>query len=225
MTFAIQFARENPTDPKTKNTLGRAYRTLRRTGELVDGLMLLAQLVRSPDAAAHSDVGVVLEDVVEELQPLARENQVELKLGPLVSSEVACGSGVLANMVSNLVGNSIKYMGDSAVRSVTVSADASADDVRVEVRDTGPGIPEEARGTIFDLYARAAPRGISGLGLGLATVHRLADVLGGRVGFESRAGAGTSFWIALPKAWAHGKRTARPAQPTRIVRLLGRRTG
>jgi signal transduction histidine kinase len=200
VSLAVQFAKEKSTDSKTKSVLGRAHRTLQRTGELVDGLLLLAQLVRSRGTEGSSDLKVVLEDLVEELQPLAHENQIELRLGHVPQGDVACSAGVLANMVGNLIGNSIKYMGDSAVRCVTVAAGNSMDDIRIEVQDTGPGIPAEVHGQVFDVYARAAPHGISGMGLGLATVKRLADVLGGSVGLESHAGSGSVFWISLPKA-------------------------
>jgi signal transduction histidine kinase len=200
VSLAVQFASETAADARTKGVLGRAHRTLQRTGELVDGLLLLAQLVRSPDTEGSSDVKVVLGDVVEELQPLAREGHVELRAAHVPECQVACSAGVLSNMVGNLVGNAIKYMGDSVVRCVTVAADASRVDVRIEVQDTGPGIPAEVRGTVFDVYARAAPQGISGLGLGLATVRRLAEVLGGSVGLESHPGSGSVFWIDLPKA-------------------------
>jgi signal transduction histidine kinase len=102
--------------------------------------LLLAQLLRSPDPEARSDVRPVLEDVVEELQPLARESQIELRLDHVAPSQVACGAGVLANMVSNLVGNSIKYMGDSAVRRVTITADTSphARDASARARSSKP---------------------------------------------------------------------------------------
>lgn len=223
VSLAVQFAGEKAADSRTKGVLGRAHRTLQRTGELVDGLLLLAQLVRSPDTEGSSEVKAVLEDVVAELQPVAREGQVELRLGHVPQGQVACSAGVLANMVGNLLGNSIKYMGDSAVRCVTVAADASRDQIRIEVHDTGPGIPTEVHGTVFDVYARAAPHGISGLGLGLATVRRLAEVLGGSVGFESHAGSGSVFWIDLPKARAGDEPAEDPTPLGRILRPTGRR--
>lgn len=217
VSLAVQFAKEKASDPKTKSVLGRAHRTLLRIGELVDGLLLLAQVVRSRGTEGISDVKVVLEDLVEELQPLARENQIELRLGHAPPGNVACSAGILANMVGNLIGNSIKHMGDSAVRCVTVAADTSRDQIRIEVQDTGPGIPAEVHRKVFDVYARAAPHEISGMGLGLATVKRLAEVLGGSVGLDSHAGSGSVFWINLPKAPAGGKTGHRRSAEIRTI--------
>jgi signal transduction histidine kinase len=198
--LAVQLARDKATEPGTKSLLARADRTLKRAGELVDGLLLLAQAVRVPDSGACNDVKGVLEDLIEELRPSARENQIELELGQTASLMVGCSAGVLANMVGNLVGNSIKYMGDAAVRHITVTAVERGNEVRIKVQDTGPGVPLAAQGKVFDVYTRAAPSGVSGLGLGLATVRRLAEVLGGQVGLESQGNSGSVFWIDLPRA-------------------------
>jgi signal transduction histidine kinase len=86
---------------------------------------------------------------------------------------------------------------------------------RLEVQDSGPGIPDEMRMKIFDPYVRAAQSGIPGLGLGLATVRRLAEAHGGAVGVDSRPGQGSLFWIELPLAAQSGENEApRRERPT-----------
>jgi len=197
--LAVTFAEQTSSDPKTKEILSRASRTLQRTSQLVDGLLLLAQVVRSPDAGARADVRGVIDDVVEELRPLAVDQDIELETRPMRPSTVACSAGVLGNMVGNLIGNAIKYMGDASMRRVVVSTVDLPEAVRIIVEDTGPGIPAAAQATVFEPYARAAPSGVTGLGLGLATVKRLAEVLGGNAGLESREGSGSLLWIELPK--------------------------
>jgi signal transduction histidine kinase len=103
------------------------------------------------------------------------------------------------SLVSNLVRNAIKYMGDAATRRITVHASAKGDEVRTEVSDTGPGVPEEKVASLFDAYFRA-DRGKEGLGLGLATVKKLAEGHNGRVGVTTAIGRGSSFWFVLPRA-------------------------
>jgi len=71
--------------------------------------------------------------------------------------------------------------------------------VRVEVEDTGPGLPPGIEHSIFEPYVRAPGVTQPGLGLGLATVKRFADSHGGAVGVL-RAEAGTVFWFELPRA-------------------------
>jgi signal transduction histidine kinase len=72
--------------------------------------------------------------------------------------------------------------------------------VRIEVSDTGPGVPAELQARLFNPYVRAGSASIPGLGLGLATVRRLADAYGGEVGLDDNPGGGSRFWIELPRA-------------------------
>jgi signal transduction histidine kinase len=98
------------------------------------------------------------------------------------------------------VGNAVKYMGDASVRLVTVRASANQSKVRIEVQDTGPGIAPELQQSIFRPYTRAGSTEIPGLGLGLATVQRLTEAMGGAVGVHSNRGKGSLFWVELPQA-------------------------
>jgi signal transduction histidine kinase len=101
-------------------------------------------------------------------------------------------------MVSNLVRNAIKYMGGSEIRRILLRVTDSGERWRICVQDTGPGVPSEKQSTLFEPYVRA-DSGQPGIGLGLATVKRLAEAHGGRVGVESTAGSGSTFWFELPK--------------------------
>jgi signal transduction histidine kinase len=76
-------------------------------------------------------------------------------------------------------------MGDSENRRVTIRLMEAGGFVRTEVIDTGPGIPPESLPSLFDLYFRGQRGGANGLGLGLATVKKLAEGHGGRVGVTS----------------------------------------
>ena len=77
--------------------------------------------------------------------------------------------------------------------------------MRVAVHDRGPGIPEAFRGRIFGRFTQAdstATRQKGGSGLGLAICKRLIELMQGRIGFENRAGGGTTFWFELPRRQA-----------------------
>jgi len=102
--------------------------------------------------------------------------------------------------MANLLNNAIKYMGDDGhERRVTVRVRDLGQRARVEVADTGPGIPRELLPTLFEPYVRGATGGKPGIGLGLATVKRIAQTHGGRAGVESTPGKGSCFWFELPK--------------------------
>jgi signal transduction histidine kinase len=198
VALAVTLSQERISDEKSKELLARAHRTVMQISELMEGLLLLARLVRS-NHPGSAQVAEVLLDVLENFRPIAEAKQVDLNLGEIVSCSVACSAGVLTNMIANLLDNAIKYMGDAAVRSVRLSAVDCGKRVRVQVEDTGPGVPVAAQARIFDLYARANQTDVVGLGLGLATVKRLAEVLGGTTGMRPRQSCGSLFWVELPK--------------------------
>src|SRR5688500_16724835 len=98
-----------------------------------------------------------------------------------------------------MVRNAIKYMGDAPTKRITVRVSNEGDGVRTEVTDTGPGIPPEKLPPLFEPYFRADRGGQEGLGLGLATVKKLAEGHNGRVGVTSALGRGSTFWFVLPR--------------------------
>jgi signal transduction histidine kinase len=110
---------------------------------------------------------------------------------------IACSPGVLVSMTTNLLVNAIKYMGDVPEKRIGIRARERPRSVRIEVRDTGPGIAPALRPKIFDPYVRAEGT-TSGFGLGLATVRRLAEAHGGSVGVEPNVSTGSVFWFELP---------------------------
>jgi signal transduction histidine kinase len=115
---------------------------------------------------------------------------------------------VFASLITNLVRNAIKYMGDASVRRIDVRVSDNLSRWRVEVADTGPGIPLDHQQRIFEPYVQIV-RGGAGIGLGLATVDRLVRAHGGAVGLSSRPGAGACFWFELPKAAANAPAASR----------------
>ena len=198
VSLAVDVARRHPEiDPKLDVTLDRAARTLQRVGELVDGLLVFASAGGVPSKEAQADVQAIVGEVVEGMRPSAEDKDIDLQVEDLCNTVLACSPGVLISMVSNLVGNAIKYIGDSPVKRVRVRARRQGAMTRVEVEDTGPGIPREQRDRIFNPYVRAAASKVPGLGLGLATVRRLAEAHGGGVGIANTE-AGSLFWFELP---------------------------
>ena len=199
--LAIELARSRcPGDEDARTTLDRALRSVLRVGQIADALLVLAGASTAPAGDGRIEVRALAGDQIEELLPAARAKGVALELDPFDAVEVACTSGVLACVLSNLIGNAIKYIGDGSERRVRVSARAKGAKVRIEVVDTGPGVPPDLRDRIFDPYVRATSSSLPGLGLGLATVHRLIQEHGGNVGVEAGPDGGSRFWVELPKA-------------------------
>jgi signal transduction histidine kinase len=195
-------AREAALGGQVKEIVERGRRSLQRTRRIIDGLYEFARSGAKPPPGARAEVADVLIDLEPELRRSADEAAIALEIEPYPADvAVACNPGVLTSMVSNLVSNAVKYMRESPVRHIAVRIGSPAPDrVRISVEDTGPGVPEALRPLLFEPYVRAPGSHEPGIGLGLATVKRLALAHGGAVGAEARPGGGSIFWFELPRA-------------------------
>lgn len=139
------------------------------------------------------------------LGTLARQKSLELSclVSPDVPPVVHGDAGRFRQILTNLISNAIKFTEKGAV-TVRVGRTSQADGsdlVRCEVRDTGVGIAAEDQDRIFEAFSQvdsSTTRAQEGTGLGLAICRQLTELLGGTIGFESRAGEGSTFWFAVP---------------------------
>lgn len=107
----------------------------------------------------------------------------------------------LRQVLLNLTGNAVKFTDRGAVRIHLSEADAEGDRLRIEVIDSGPGIPEAHRKRLFQRFAQgdsSVTRKHGGSGLGLAISHELVDLMGGAIGADNRAQPGACFWVEIP---------------------------
>jgi len=198
-------AAEYPSE--TRKALEKVLRTSRLMSDMIDALLNVAR-VEPQQVRARTAIAPVLEVIVDEVRPaaIAAEAVVHLEEIP-PRAAVACSSGVLASVVSNLLQNAVKYIkGARGERRIAVSVCERGKCVCIEVKDTGPGLPKELESHVFERYVRGA--GSTGLGLGLATVKHLVESVGGRLGVESKPGEGSCFWVELPRASTHEARAA-----------------
>lgn len=137
--------------------------------------------------------------------------------GPAVLAD----AGRLRQALVNLLSNAIKYNFDHGRVSIRIAAGA-AGRLRIEVEDTGRGIPPERHADVFRRFHRlgAEQSSIEGAGIGLALTHHLVEAMGGEVGFTSTPGRGSRFWIDLAAAPA-GHRPRSGAEPAAYLRYRG----
>lgn len=199
-SLAIELAGKEDDRARRQKLAERGTRAVSRIKLLVEGLLEFARAGGRPGTLQSADLDATVRDVVFVLEPAATTANVELVAELHAPCSLACNPGVLTSLLSNLVNNAVKYMGDSARRVVTVRSLDAGESVRVEVADTGPGVPEAVRSHVFEPYVRAVDTKQPGIGLGLATVRRLAEAHGGKVGLDSELGVGTTFWFELPRA-------------------------
>jgi signal transduction histidine kinase len=158
----------------------------------------------------------VIAGAIKEIAPGGGEREIEIVAELAAPGTAACNPGVLASLVSNLLRNAIKYAGGVRAPHIIVRARALNDRlgrprVRIEVEDNGPGLPAALGDQVFEPYVRGPGSGKPGIGLGLATVKRITDAHGGRVGVRSVPGQGCTFAVELPavKAQLHVPRPLR----------------
>lgn len=134
---------------------------------------------------------------VDTLRPQIEQRGITLKveIGPGADRLLGDEDHII-QVVDNLVRNALRFT--PAQGTITVSLSATAEDVRIAVRDTGVGIPAKLLPVVFDRFQQVHV-GSGGTGLGLAIVKSLVEAHGGRVLVESQEGTGSLFTVILPK--------------------------
>ncbi len=187
-------------DPKVEEVAARGLSSLRRASRFIEGLLEFARAGANPRDGARAEVRKVIEGLITDLRISAEEARAELRAERLTDGVARCDPNIVEVLVANLVRNAIKYLGAAPVREITVRAVESGPMLRIEVEDSGPGVPVELRRSIFEPFVRGPTDGQPGVGLGLATVKRMCEKHGGRVGVDPRPGTGSIFWFELPRA-------------------------
>ncbi|CCZ09600.1 periplasmic sensor signal transduction histidine kinase [Clostridium sp. CAG:127] len=140
-------------------------------------------------------VDALVDEVLADLEPLAREKDVELT-GNCEAITIVGSDILIYRLVYNLVENAIKYNHPGG--QVTVSASRKEKRVCLSVADTGNGIPEELRERVFEPFFRvdkSRSRALGGVGLGLALVHEIVRVHDGSITVRSNPSGGTVFEV------------------------------
>ena len=203
LTYCLgAFKHASEDDPKLADALARARACVARARAMVEGIFEFSRAGGNPSRGERADVRDVIAEVGEEISSVDGRDRPEIVVEPFAPIEVACSRGVLTSILANLMRNATKYMSDSATKRISLRALDRGDHVRIDVEDTGPGVPAGLEAAIFEPYVRAEGVTQPGLGLGLATVKRLCEAHGGEVGLDSSIGKGAVFWFTLPKAAA-----------------------
>lgn len=148
------------------------------------------------------EVRSLVKQTVECVRAFADGHRVKIRIeAPPDVDDVRADADRLAQAVTNLLSNAIRFSPPDGEVTVAVANEQGADLVRISVRDHGPGIPADFKSRIFERFAQAdaaSARRKGGTGLGLSIVKQIVDRLDGGVGFADAPGGGTIFHIELP---------------------------
>jgi len=191
---------------------------------LIDDLLALTRAEAGKIDARPGDVDIaaLVERVTASVSWMVGTKNLELEADlapdlPVVASDERW----LAHVLVNLVSNAVKFTPEGG--RVTVRATHRPSGVVLEVIDTGIGIAPDERAAIFEPFRQAErgdAKGYGGVGLGLALVARLTDLLGAEVELESAVGKGSTFRVIVPLRW-RGRRTTQLLRPPRAPSLVG----
>lgn len=191
-----------PLSPEQKESIGYILNGGHHLLGLINEVLDLARI-----EAGKLDVeveAIVLDDAIEQAVtltvPIASRRQIAIRTDRATDMFVFADAARLRQILLNLLSNAVKY--NCVGGEVTVSCQARGDFCRITVMDTGSGIPEELQSQLFEPFQRlgAERTVIEGTGIGLVICKRLAEAMGGRIGFDSRVGTGSRFWFELPAA-------------------------
>ena len=169
----------------------RIRRTAADTAERVGALLLLSRSPESVDAPLIELIPLI-EHEMERCRPLLHGKPVELRMEVRQAARVHGRPELAAIAIGNLIRNACQFTEQGEV-NVLVHTD------RLEIEDTGVGVPETVKERVFDRFVRGSGHDVPGTGLGLAIVRRVAEHLGWHVRLESRTTGGSRFTVTFSK--------------------------
>jgi PAS domain S-box-containing protein len=188
-----------PLPPEAASLVQVCSRSAARLTRLVNDVLDLERILGGGISLAMSDARVadLIRHAVEAVAPAAARIGVEVVALDLPELTVATDQDRVAQILGNYLANAVQQSKPGS--RVEVSTIRASGQVRIAVRDYGPGVPPPFRPRLFTRFAQADPSAArGGAGLGLSICKALAQALGGEVGFEPPPGGGSTFWLSLP---------------------------
>ncbi|MDA3868349.1 MAG: HAMP domain-containing sensor histidine kinase [Gammaproteobacteria bacterium] len=202
-----QMLEVNPEEPLSdwqKQKVEQILKSSDHLLELVNDLLDLAAIEASKIKMHLQPVNLMMhvQESLDLMQPLADKHQVTVRITRASSAEqyVQADRIRLKQVLLNLISNAIKYNHPNG--SVNISwLLTSAGTVRINITDTGTGISEVDKPSVFEPFNRLylQDNGIEGSGIGLAISRQLLERMDGKIGVISRLGEGSTFWVELPR--------------------------
>lgn len=224
----LQRDKKEPLTERHQERLSHVLRGGEHLLRLIDDVLDLSRIEsrRLPISLEPVDVEPVLEDVRRTMAPTASEVTIVLSVGASLGAlpQVNADRTRFRQIVMNFTSNAIKYGRPRG--TVNLEARVSGACIRVSVSDNGIGIAKDKQSRIFEPFHRAGQEAgpIQGTGIGLAICKQLAELMNGRVGFESTVAEGSEFWVELPLLLPNPRPTEADAASVQTLALATQST-
>ena len=204
-----------PITGSQRQFLQLAKRNVGRMITTFDHLIEIATRFRkSPLRSEKLELAGLLEELRQTFEPKARKKEAGLKLElPKEAVWVQTDRAKIQEVLMNLIDNAVKHTRQGS--EVKLRLKASENFARFEIEDQGPGIDGKRGPTLFDKVLRVkknrGEKDPESHGLGLAICHDIVQMIGGKIGYDSKPGVGATFFIEIPKKWSApsaGKRSS-----------------
>jgi light-regulated signal transduction histidine kinase (bacteriophytochrome) len=181
-----------------RDYLQRITTAAMRMRTLTDGLLATARAAAAPASYRAVDLGAVTREVLQDLETRVEELGARVTVGDLPT--IDADAYQMRQLIQNLLANALKFHRPGIPVELSVTAESSGDDVRLNVSDNGIGFAEEYRERIFGMFMRLHSRSeYEGSGLGLSLCRTIVGRHRGSIGAVSQPGQGSTFIVTLPR--------------------------
>lgn len=193
-------SQEEPIEwPRVRESAIRILRSVKQMEMLISDLLDFAKMQSSTFALELSDENPneIIQQVADSFQEIVKQKEITLEVNlPKKIKPIACDSGRVVQVLSNLIGNSVKFT--SVGGKIIVTASDEERNLLISVNDNGPGMSSEQLPHVFDRFWQGEKTKKLGSGLGLSIAKSIVMAHNGKIWVESELGTGTTFFFTIP---------------------------
>jgi len=188
-------------DKESMHFAERIFANVKHMEALIHALLELSRVGISIGKRKEIDVEELFRDIALRFSPMLEKNEIEMTFSVPEKTVINANGEQMNQVMDNLVGNAIKFMGDSKERRIKLLARKEHGKVKIAVQDTGIGIDPQHHGKIFEIFQRLGETNnkTEGTGVGLTLVKKIIEGHGGQVKVISEKGHGAEFLVEMPQ--------------------------